>query len=163
MDWAEAPLSETVKGVLDTFATPALAPGQIVASTADIATLTAGATDALVIAAIAGDGSDNPWRQKASKTLQAGSPTTAFLVPELQRRARSLTLADVFRLELTVAVQCAAHPDLPEGVRALLVDKDMQPAWTPADFAAVTPAWIAGHFAEPRWPTGRHPLADLGE
>lgn len=104
---------------------------------------------------------NDAWLGKAAKSLAAGSPTTAGLVWELLRRARRLGLADVFRLELIVALQCCAHPDFAEGVRALLIDKDNQPRWTPATFAELSDDWIAEHFVEPRWPQGIHPLADL--
>jgi hypothetical protein len=62
---------------------------------------------------------------------------------------------------MTVAVQCCAHPDLAEGVRALLIDKDNAPRWTPRTLDEITPAWLYEHFAEPAWPGGKHPLADL--
>lgn len=106
------------------------------------------------------DGMD-PWLQRAAKTLAAGSPTTMALVWELRDRAEPLSLADVFRLELIVAMQGCAHPDFPEGVRALLIDKDGQPRWTPERLSEVSPAWLAEHFHEPQWPQGYHPLHDL--
>jgi hypothetical protein len=80
---------------------------------------------------------------------------------ELQRRARSLGLAAVLQLELIVALQCCAHPDFTEGVRALLIDKDNAPRWTPRTLAEVTPRWVEEHFIAPPWPDGVHPLADL--
>lgn len=114
-----------------------------------------------VVANIVGYSGDDAWLKRASSTLAAGSPTTAALSWELQRRAQSMSLADVFRMELIVAVQCCAHPDLGEGVRALLIDKDNAPRWTPRTLDEITPAWIEEHFAEPTWPGGKHPLADL--
>ncbi len=104
---------------------------------------------------------DEEWLRRASRTLAAGSPTSAVLGFELQRRAQSLELADTFRLELIVAVQCCARPDLTEGVRALLIDKDNKPQWRPRTLAEVTPQWIDGHFTAPVWPNSTHPLADL--
>ncbi|WP_341919627.1 enoyl-CoA hydratase/isomerase family protein [Hydrocarboniphaga effusa] len=104
---------------------------------------------------------DDAWLGKAAKSLAAGSPTTAGLVWELLRRSTTLSLAEVFRLELIVALQCCAHADFAEGVRALLIDKDNRPRWTPATFAGLSDDWIAEHFVEPRWPQGAHPLADL--
>ena len=51
--------------------------------------------------------------------------------------------------------------DLAEGIRALLIDKDKQPRWRPANVGDVTAEWIAGFFASP-WTAAQHPLADLG-
>lgn len=104
---------------------------------------------------------DEDWLRRASATLAAGSPTSAALGFELQRRTRGLDLADAFRLELIVTLQCCARPDLAEGIRALLIDKDRKPKWQPRTMEEITPQWIDGHFAAPVWPYGRHPLADL--
>ena len=104
---------------------------------------------------------DAEWLKRASATLAAGSPTSAVLGFELQRRTRGLDLADTFRLELIVTLQCCARPDLAEGIRALLIDKDRKPQWRPRTMDEITPQWIDGHFAAPVWPEGRHPLADL--
>lgn len=92
---------------------------------------------------------DVPWLAKAAKTLAAGSPTTAALIWELRQRAEDMELRAVLDMELTVALQCSAHPDFPEGVRALLIDKDKTPQWTPATLAEVTPAWVEEHFSAP--------------
>ncbi|MFC4313223.1 enoyl-CoA hydratase/isomerase family protein [Steroidobacter flavus] len=106
------------------------------------------------------DGNEE-WLLRAAKTLAAGSPTSAILGFELQRRAQHLDLADTLRMELIVALQCCSRPDLTEGVRALLIDKDHKPQWRPRTLAEVTPEWIDGHFAAPAWPGSNHPLADL--
>jgi enoyl-CoA hydratase/carnithine racemase len=106
-----------------------------------------------VAAAIRAYAGDAPWLQRAVKSFAAGSPLSAALAWELQRRARHLGLADVFRLELGVALQCCAHGDFAEGVRALLVDKDNAPHWQ-----ALTDEALARCFVAP-WT--RHPLADL--
>ena len=109
------------------------------------------------MASLAQDG--EPWLAQAAQTFLKGSPTSAALGLELQRRARNLSLADTFRLEWQASVGCCAHTDFAEGVRALLIDKDKQPKWQPATLAEVTPAWIEDHL-KPRF-DGAHPLADL--
>ena len=114
-----------------------------------------------VVASIVAYAGDDAWLKRAASTLAAGSPTTAALSWELQQRARTMSLADTLRMELIVAVQCCAHPDLGEGVRALLIDKDNAPRWTPRTLDEITPAWVEEHFFEPSWPGGKHPLADL--
>ncbi|MSQ67054.1 MAG: enoyl-CoA hydratase/isomerase family protein [Gammaproteobacteria bacterium] len=101
------------------------------------------------------------WFARGAATLRAGSPSSAVLSIALQRRLRLASLADVFRAELVAALTCAARPDLAEGIRALLIDKDKQPHWQPADIAAITPALLDAFFATP-WPAAEHPLASLG-
>ena len=126
-----------------------------------IEALTAGATLPQVHAAITGYAGDDPWLKRAAATLAAGSPTTAALVWAVRQRAAGLSLAEVFRLELCIALHCCANPDFPEGVRALLVDKDHAPAWSPATLAAIDAAAITAYFEAPDW--AAHPLADLAD
>lgn len=113
------------------------------------------------VAAIGGLKTGDAWLDRAGATLAAGSPSTAGLTFELLRRARRLSLADVFRMEFVAALRCAQRPDLAEGIRALLIDKDQKPRWTPATLAGVTPQWLEGYFDGP-WRAADHPLADLG-
>ena len=117
--------------------------------------------DALaIVAAIASLNHDDDWLQRAAATLAAGSPTTALLSIALQRRLRHGSLADVFRAELVASLACAARPDLAEGIRARLIDKDHRPCWRPVAPAEVTAEWMAGFFTSP-WTEDLHPLADL--
>jgi enoyl-CoA hydratase/carnithine racemase len=114
-----------------------------------------------IVAAITGLKTEDAWLARAGATLAAGSPSTAALSHELQRRARYLSLADVFRMEFVAALHCARRPDFAEGIRALLIDKDQRPRWQPPTLAQVTPEWTEGFFTSP-WKPAEHPLADLG-
>ena len=109
------------------------------------------------LAALATDA--DPWLANAGAAFAKGSPTSALLAFEMQRRVRHLSLADAFRLEYQASVGCCMHGDFPEGVRALLVDKDKSPRWHPPTLAEVDAVRIEAHLA-PRF-TGPHPLADL--
>jgi enoyl-CoA hydratase/carnithine racemase len=113
------------------------------------------------VAAITALKTGDSWLDRAAATLAAGSPSTAGLTFELLRRARHLSLADVFRMEFVAALRCAQRPDLAEGIRALLIDKDQKPRWQPPALSGVTPQWIGEYFDSP-WKAGQHPLADLG-
>ena len=99
------------------------------------------------------------WRDRGVAAMQAGCPVTVGIVIEQLRRAPALTLADCFRLEMTVATHCARNADFPEGVRALLIDKDGAPRWRHESVAAMPEADVLAHF-EPPWPS--NPLSDLG-
>lgn len=104
----------------------------------------------------------DPWLAKAAKTLARGAPGSARLAFALQREARMMSLADVFRLEYIVALNCVAQGDLVEGIRALLIDKDKSPRWDPATLTGASASWVKP-LLEARWLEGRaHPLADLG-
>ncbi len=100
------------------------------------------------------------WVDRGLANLRGGCPTTAGIVLEQLRRAPGMTLADMFRMELTVATHCAYNNDFKEGVRALLIDKDNQPDWAYGSIGNLDWQHVLSHF-EPPWP--QHPLADLGE
>ncbi|SDO62549.1 enoyl-CoA hydratase/isomerase family protein [Ectopseudomonas guguanensis] len=102
---------------------------------------------------------DNALLARAAKTLAHGCPLTAHLVWQQIRRARHLSLAEVFRMEYAMSLNCCRHPEFPEGVRARLIDKDQTPHWHWPDVATIPEAVIEAHFA-PAW-DGEHPLADL--
>lgn len=113
--------------------------------------------------AITGYSGEDSWLKKAAAALAGGSPTSVALMWEIWRRSKHMSLAEVFRMELIISLQCCEHPDFPEGVRALLVDKDNKPNWTPPRVEDVSEQWIAGHFTAPwsAWNNELHPLADL--
>lgn len=98
------------------------------------------------------------WIDRGLSTLNSGCPTTVGIVLEQLKRARTLDLADCFRMEMTIATHCADNHDFAEGVRALLIDKDNRPVWQFGDLASLPQAYVLSHFAEP-WT--RNPLHDL--
>jgi len=85
------------------------------------------------------------------------SPTGMAVTLEAVRRARDLPdlragLAQEYRLVMWFG---QTQPDLVEGIRAQLVDKDRTPAWTPATSAEVSRDTVASAFthapAVPLW------------
>ena len=146
--------------LLRSFAAPAslLPVSEVRANFDAIASLTQAPTLQEVVAAIAAYAGDSAWLQKAAHSLAKGAPSSAALVWAMRERTRHLSLAQVFQLELIVAVQCCAHPDFAEGVRALLIDKDGAPQWQPASLGELGERYLNEYFQAP-WTT--HPLADL--
>ena len=98
------------------------------------------------------------WVDKAIGAMERGCPTTVGIVVEQVKRARTMTLADSFRMEMTVGTHCADNHDFSEGVRALLIEKDNQPDWQFGDLESLPEGYVLDHFEEP-W--GRNPLFDL--
>jgi enoyl-CoA hydratase/carnithine racemase len=101
----------------------------------------------MVDAIVSYDGQDD-WLRAGARKLEAGSPTSMRLIVEAQQRAKHMSLREVFDMELILSCQCCLHPDFPEGVRALLVDKDHTPKWSPASLAQVDDAYLAGFFRQ---------------
>lgn len=103
---------------------------------------------------------DDQWLKRGQETLSAGSPTSIYLLYEMQKRSKYLSLADVFRLEFIVTLHCALKDEFKEGIRALIIDKDRSPKWKPESLNAVKIEDI-NQFFEHHWTEGDHPLADL--
>ncbi len=99
-----------------------------------------------VIAALEADGSD--WSAKELATLKTKSPQTCKVA--LRQLAESLTCADFAAnmvMEYRIASRVLLRPDFTEGVRAVIVDKDNQPKWTPPTPEAVTDDLLDAIFA----------------
>jgi enoyl-CoA hydratase/carnithine racemase len=90
--------------------------------------------------------SEDPWLQAAGKAFAMGAPSSAALSFALWQRVHRMSLADVFRLEYRASLGCCAHKDFAEGIRALLVDKDRNPKWSPATLEDITPDFVEDHL-----------------
>ena len=95
------------------------------------------------------------WADQSLAIMQRGCPTSIGIVCEQLRRAPALDLEGCFRMEMTLAGNCARFADFAEGVRALIIDKDDAPKWR-GDGGQ---EHVLAHFEAP-W--ADNPLADLG-
>ena len=151
---------EQLSALLQEYASDA-ATGPLLRNATTVDALCEGNDVTAVVDAIGALQTDDAWLQTAQATLAAGAPGSARLAWELQQRAAGASLADVYRFEYIAALHSAAHGDLAEGIRALLIDKDRSPRWQPATLAEATPQWAQTFFVSP-WNAATHPLADLG-
>ncbi|GHE08734.1 enoyl-CoA hydratase/isomerase family protein [Streptomyces alanosinicus] len=89
-----------------------------------------------------------PDAKEAAETLLAKSPTALKVTLAAIRRARRLgPLERVLDQEYRVSCAALSIPDLVEGVRAQIIDKDRAPQWSPATLAEVSDADVARFFA----------------
>lgn len=103
--------------------------------------------DLLDIAArLAAVKSDDAWLQGAAQAFAKGAPSSAAVSFALWQRVPRMSLAEVFRLEYWASLGFCAHKDFAEGIRAVLVDKDRNPQWSPATLADITPAFVEDHL-----------------
>ena len=108
---------------------------------------------------------DDDWARQTHDILLQRSPTMLAVTLELVRRGRKLSLADDLRLERDLVhhafhLRGPSRSETVEGIRALAVDKDHAPRWSPATVAEVDAAEVAAFFASP-WAADAHPLRDL--
>ena len=61
--------------------------------------------------------------------LDSASPHSLQITCDLFRQAHGQDLATCLKLEYAAAQSACRHPDLVEGVRAVLIDKDRNPSW----------------------------------
>jgi enoyl-CoA hydratase len=88
------------------------------------------------------------WAATTLATLRSKSPLALKLTLAALRRARRfVSLEDCLNMEYRLTVRLYEHGEFPEGVRALLVDKDRTPKWNPARLEDVTPTLVEAFFA----------------
>ncbi|MGO2133078.1 MAG: enoyl-CoA hydratase/isomerase family protein, partial [Halomonas sp.] len=159
-DRSPASKRAAVQSVLDRFENRTAAPDAQTWPHLDHIQALVGRDDpAAAVARILADTNENGWLAANRKRLANGCPMTAHLVWRMLERHRHSSLADAFRDELVLSVQCCKLGDFVEGVRALLIEKDMSPSWQHSDVASVPEADIQALLTSP-WPEGQNPLAD---
>ena len=90
----------------------------------------------------------DPEAAEAADTIVRKSPTAVKVTLAALRRARDLgSLEEVLEQEYRVSCAALASPDVVEGIRAQVVDKDRSPKWVPDTLEAVTDEDVARHFA----------------
>ncbi len=161
-DRSVSALRAAVQQALDAQEDRTLAPqGQVMPRLDHLQALVGHVDPATAVARILADDSDDKWLAANRARLETGCPMTAHLVWRMLDRHAHTSLADAFRDELVLSVQCCRQGDFVEGVRALLIDKDKAPQWRHADVASVPEDAIQALFVSP-WSDETHPLRDLG-
>ena len=90
---------------------------------------------------------DTEWSRQTLATLRSMSPSAVLWTFEIVRAGAGRTLPQCLAAELALTRHVTRHPDLAEGVRAMVVDKDRTPRWSPGAIEAVDPATIRAMFA----------------
>jgi len=89
----------------------------------------------------------DPAAREAGRALAGMAPTSVKVTLRAVRAARSMTLREVLDQDLRFARHFLSRPDVPEGIRAQVVDKDRNPRWQPARLVDVTDADVSAFFA----------------
>ena len=92
------------------------------------------------------DGSD--WAKKVAKKLNRMSPTSVKMCHRLIKMGNNLTLQEGLTVEHILAYNIGVRysHDFQEGIRALIVDKDMKPQWNPRTLKDVTKEHVDKFF-----------------
>lgn len=91
------------------------------------------------------DGSD--WALKTLKILDSKSPTSLKITLRQLRLGKNQNFQDCMRTEFRIVNRIFKAKDFFEGTRAVVIDKDQQPKWSPAKLNDVTDDMIDPYFA----------------
>lgn len=101
-----------------------------------------------ILAALEADGSE--WAKGQLATLSRLSPSSLKVTLEALRRGAELDFDGCLRQELRLSLAFLHADDFYEGIRAVLIDKDKSPRWSPASLQDLSPADVASYFREPQ-------------
>ena len=122
-------VSDDANAVLANYAQP-LANGELQKSLGKISNYFAAQNMQNLIAHLSDNVSD-PFAQQVLDTIFKRSPTSMAVALQ-QLRGPLLSIEDTLRQDFRIASRLMRQKDFPEGVRALLIDKDNAPQWQPA-------------------------------
>ncbi|KAI6234994.1 Crotonase domain containing protein [Aphelenchoides besseyi] len=79
--------------------------------------------------------------------LKKMSPSSLKVAFRQIKNGKNMKFSDVFPVEYRMAQHFCANHDFHEGCRAILIDKDRNPKWKPADISEVTDEMVDSYFA----------------
>lgn len=94
------------------------------------------------------DADGGAWAKAQADTLRQKSPTSLCLTAREIREGALLSLPNALRLEYRLVSRILKGHDFYEGVRAVIIDKDNAPQWSPDALAGTTPDLINPYFAD---------------
>jgi enoyl-CoA hydratase/carnithine racemase len=112
----------------------------------------------LISASLADDTSE--FARQTLELMNKRSPLLMCVTLEQLRRGAKMTVAECLRMERSMVRHCFKHGEVLEGIRALVVDKDNAPRWSPASLAEINADLVLSFFSEV-WPEYAHPLRHL--
>ncbi|NRD66663.1 enoyl-CoA hydratase/isomerase family protein [Corallococcus exiguus] len=98
-----------------------------------------------ILAALEREGT--AWAEETRATLPRMSPTSLRVTLRQLRIGRGQDYDATARMEYRLSQALTQRPDFQEGIRAVLVDKDQKPRWSPATLAEVTDSEVEACFA----------------
>jgi enoyl-CoA hydratase len=87
-----------------------------------------------------------PWADETLTALKAKSPTSLKVTLLQLRKGFQLNLTECLAMEYTMVSHFLHEHDFYEGIRAMLVDKDKNPQWQPAELEDVNEQRIKAYF-----------------
>jgi enoyl-CoA hydratase len=123
-------------------------PGELEALRPLIARCFAADTVEEIVARLRAERGDGTvWAEGVLADLAKASPTSLKITHRHVRSLRGTDLRTALIQDYRLACRCLEAHDFYEGVRALLIDRDRNPKWSPARLEDVTEAMVDAYFA----------------
>ncbi|MEP3244846.1 MAG: enoyl-CoA hydratase/isomerase family protein [Sneathiella sp.] len=90
---------------------------------------------------------DGDWAAKMAAGLRAKSPTSMKVTCRQIREGANRDFDDCMKLEWRLVNRIIKGVDFYEGTRAVVIDKDQSPVWSPASLDEVSEEDVAAYFA----------------
>ncbi len=90
---------------------------------------------------------NTPFAQETIATLLKQSPTSLKVTLQQCRNGQHLDIGACLQMEYRMVQQFFKNPDLIEGIRAAIIDKDRNPRWQPPSLHEVSAETVAAYFA----------------
>lgn len=144
LDWSRNDPELLVDGLIDRFKSDP-GPSELEPQRALIDHCFSGRSVESILAAL--DDAKNDWAAKVAALIRKASPTSLKVTFAQLEKGAGLDFDAAMVQEYRLSQAFMAGGDFYEGIRALLVDKDNAPKWSPATLDAVTPQAVEAHFA----------------
>jgi enoyl-CoA hydratase len=86
------------------------------------------------------------WHQETLQALRQKSPTSLKVTLKQLQRSGQLDLRACLQMEYHLATHFLNNPDFYEGVRAMIIDKDRAPHWSPNTLESVSETDVDSYF-----------------
>jgi enoyl-CoA hydratase len=90
---------------------------------------------------------DGQWTQVIVEHLQQRSPLSLAVTFQAMKRAQGWSLAECLQQDFVLGQSFLNSHDLYEGIRAVLIEKDMSPKWQPAQLSDCTSDVVDAYFS----------------
>jgi enoyl-CoA hydratase len=87
------------------------------------------------------------FARSAAHAIRSKSPSSLAIALRQMQIGCKLDIGEALRTEFRIVSRIARGHDFYEGVRAVIIDKDNRPLWSPAGVESVEPAGIEAYFA----------------
>lgn len=103
-------------------------------------------TVSTILAALERASGHSDLAARAAAAIRTNAPLSLSIAREQMRRGGNLDFEEAMRTEFRIVSRIVKAGDFYEGVRAMIIDKDRKPEWSPATLSEIDPDSVAAYF-----------------